>query len=64
MAQQKREIRCPVDNVLFGVEVNGTLSIKNRDLYRLIENGRVSGPCRGCGNMVVWEAVGDGSRSG
>jgi hypothetical protein len=55
-AQQKREIRCPVDNVLFGVEVNGVLSVKNRDLYRTIEGGRVSGPCRGCGNTVVWEA--------
>lgn len=56
MAQPKREIRCPVDNVLFGVEVKGVLSIKNRDLYRTIEKGKVSGPCRGCGNLVVWES--------
>ena len=58
MAQQKREIRCPVDNVLFGVELNGeSLSIKNRDLYRTVEGGTVTGPCRGCGNIVKWEAV-------
>lgn len=57
MAQQKREVRCPVDDVLFGVEVNpSTLSIKNRDLYRTIQGGRVSGPCRGCGTQIVWEA--------
>jgi hypothetical protein len=53
---QGKEIRCPVDNVLFGRELDGTLSIKNRDLYRTIEGGRVYGPCRGCGNMVEWES--------
>jgi hypothetical protein len=57
MAQHKREVRCPVDEVLFGIEVDpSTLSIKNRDLYRIVKGGRVSGPCRGCGNEVVWEA--------
>lgn len=57
MAQKKREVRCPVDDVLFGVELDGvSLSIKNRDLYRIITGGTVEGPCRGCGNKIVWEA--------
>ena len=53
---QEKEIRCPVDNVLFGREIDGVLSIKNRDLYRVFEGGTVRGPCRGCGNIVAWES--------
>lgn len=49
------EIRCPECGALFGIETpGGKLNIKNRDLYREIKGGRVSGPCRRCGTNVVW----------
>jgi hypothetical protein len=51
---QAKEIRCPACGVLFGRELDKSLSIKNRDLYRTIEGGKVSGPCRGvrkCGGV-------------
>jgi hypothetical protein len=47
-----KEIKC-VCGTLFGKEQDGVLAIKYRDLYRQIE-GRVEGPCRGCGNVVRW----------
>lgn len=47
-----KEIKCTC-GTLFGKEVNGTLQIKYRDLYRSVE-GKVYGPCRGCGNVVQW----------
>jgi hypothetical protein len=47
-------VRCEHCGTLFGIEMpNGTLAIKLKDLYRTIE-GRVEGPCRKCGSMVVW----------
>lgn len=49
----QKNIVCPQCKTLFGKETDGVLAIKNRDLYRQIE-GKVWGPCRGCGFIVEW----------
>lgn len=49
-----KDIHCQNCEALFGKESNGVLTIKNRDLYRYVEGGKVWGPCRGCGNIVSW----------
>lgn len=50
--------RCPHCNTLFGIEgADGILRIKLKDLYREVE-GRVSGPCRRCGQRYVWPSGG------
>lgn len=56
----QKDVICPNCNkTLFGRETDGgTLVIKHRDLYRIFEGGKVSGPCRGCGYTVTWEAKG------
>jgi len=51
---QQKDITCPSCGALFGKENNGALHIKHRDLYRTIDGGRVTGPCRGCGTEVTW----------
>lgn len=51
---QQNEIRCPACGCLFGVEHEGRLNIKHRELFRTIENGPVYGPCRRCGTQVRW----------
>jgi len=48
------EFRCPNCGVLFGVMEDGVLTIKYRDLFRYVHEGRVSGPCRGCKSHVEW----------
>lgn len=58
------EIRCDDCNTLFGrVTRNDTgesiLQIKNRDLYRYIDGGKVWGPCRGCGKRIEWQPEND-----
>jgi hypothetical protein len=52
------EIRCPSDgcNALFGIVKDGRLTIKNRDLERTFEKGRVFGPCRKCERTIEWRA--------
>jgi hypothetical protein len=54
---QPTPIKCPACECLFGYEVNGTLNIKHRDLFRSIEGGVVEGPCRRCGQQVRWQAA-------
>jgi endogenous inhibitor of DNA gyrase (YacG/DUF329 family) len=51
-----KDIKCPQCGTLFGKETDSgtTLTIKNRDLYRHFEGGKVYGPCRGCGATVSW----------
>jgi len=50
-------IKCPHCGTLFGIEGDdGILRIKFKDLYREVE-GRVQGPCRKCGQTVVWPAT-------
>lgn len=56
-----RDIKCQNCQTLFGKEVDGTLSIKHRDLYRTIV-GKVEGPCRRCGTKVIWSSE-DGSNA-
>lgn len=47
------EVRCRC-GMLFGIEQpNGTLAIKYRDLFRIVD-GNVTGPCRKCGAKVEW----------
>jgi len=46
-------IRCSC-GTLFGYEQDGVLNIKHRDLYRHVEGGVVTGPCRKCGKTVRW----------
>jgi endogenous inhibitor of DNA gyrase (YacG/DUF329 family) len=46
-------IKCPSCQTLFGIEDDGVLTIKHRDLYRTID-GKVYGPCRRCGRQVTW----------
>lgn len=49
-----KQVKCPSCGTLFGVEQpDGSLSIKHRDLFRQVR-GSVSGPCRRCGQVVVW----------
>jgi hypothetical protein len=50
---QEEQIRCRNCGVLFGVVVDGVLTIKYRDLFRSI-NGTVWGTCRGCNRIVTW----------
>lgn len=57
----QKDIRCSVCDALFGKEIAAPddnqekiLTIKNRDLYRSVKGGKVWGPCRGCGNTIVW----------
>lgn len=51
----QNEIRCPSCGCLFGVEHDGALNIKHRELFRTVEpGGSVFGPCRRCGQMVRW----------
>ena len=50
-----KDVKCQNCGALFGKESNEVLTIKNRDLYRYIDKGRVWGPCRGCGNVVEWQ---------
>lgn len=48
------DIKCPHCGTLFGKEgEDGVLRIKFKDLFRNVE-GRVSGPCRKCGQIVAW----------
>ncbi len=49
-----KDIRCLNCGTLFGKQVDKSLSIKHRDLYRNIDGGVVWGPCRGCGLIVTW----------
>lgn len=46
-------IKCKSCGTLFGIEQDGSLNIKHRDLYRTIK-GSVEGPCRRCGANVKW----------
>ena len=56
MAKQPRRIVCQSCGTLFGMlHEDGTLTIKNRDLYRHIVGGVVSGPCRKCGAEVRYD---------
>lgn len=55
----QKDVTCPQCKALFGKETDGTLAIKHRDLYRIIEGGKVSGPCRGCGYTVTWTPEGN-----
>jgi len=57
------DVTCPSCGALFGKQNGNTLHIKNRDLYRSIDGGRVWGPCRGCGVEVSWSADSDNTRS-
>jgi hypothetical protein len=57
----QKDIKCAQCGTLFGKEsrepeTGVTLTIKNRDLYRHFQGGRVWGPCRGCGTTVTWPA--------
>jgi hypothetical protein len=47
------DVKCQKCGTLFGRETDGVLTIKHRDLYRSVD-GRVWGPCRGCGANVEW----------
>lgn len=49
-----KEVKCQNCGTLFGKESDGILTIKYRDLYRSFNGGKAKGPCRGCGNEVVW----------
>lgn len=53
---QQNEVRCPACGCLFGIEHNGRLNIKHRELYRTVVGGEVFGPCRRCGELVRWPA--------
>lgn len=64
MSAQATEIRCPACGCLFGVEVGNKLNIKHRDLFRAIRGGTVSGPCRRCGELVVWPSKGTIQKKG
>jgi len=59
------QIRCQNDRcgALFGVETNGILHKKNRDMYLMID-GKAWGPCRKCGQMIRWSNDDDSSRPG
>lgn len=56
-----KPIKCPTCETLFGIEVDGVLNIKHRDLFRSIV-GTVEGPCRRCGNKIKWSSNGDDQR--
>jgi hypothetical protein len=49
----REEVRCLSCGVLFGIVVNGVITIKYRDLFRSVD-GVVWGPCRGCNQIVRW----------
>jgi hypothetical protein len=49
-----KKILCPACGCLFGIEVNGVLNMKYRDVYRQVRGGSVEGPCRKCGEMVKY----------
>jgi hypothetical protein len=58
------DIKCEACGTLFGKMsrdpiVGEVLTIKNRDLYRMFREGRVWGPCRGCGATVEWPKAKD-----
>lgn len=57
MSPKSTPVTCPACDCLFGYEVNGTLNIKHRDLFRSIKGGVVEGPCRRCGQQVRWQAA-------
>ena len=49
------QVTCNNCGTLFGIETSpGVLSMKYRDVYRQVEGGRVTGPCRRCGSYVIW----------
>lgn len=48
-----KQIKCPSCQTLFGIEVDGVLNIKHRDLFRRIK-GSCEGPCRRCGAQIKW----------
>lgn len=47
-----RKITCPACGTLFGIEVDGVLNMKYRDVYRQVRGGTIEGPCRKCGRIV------------
>lgn len=49
----QKPIKCSGCDTLFGIEIDGYLNIKHRDLFRRID-GTVTGPCRRCGHQVIW----------
>lgn len=49
------DIKCPSCGTLFGREKRpGVLDMKYREVFRRVTGGRVEGPCRKCGEPVVW----------
>ena len=56
-------IKCQACGTLFGIEHEGVLNIKHRDLFRQIIGGEVKGPCRRCGATVVWKSNDDNQRT-
>lgn len=51
------DITCESCSTLFGrANIPGVLDIKMRDITRRVTGGTVEGPCRRCGNVVVWRA--------
>lgn len=55
-----RDVKCDQCGTLYGKESTKdgwtVLAIKYRDMYRMVWQGQVTGPCRGCGDTVVWQS--------
>lgn len=52
---EQKPIKCPACDTLFGIEIDGVLNIKHRDLFRRV-TGTCEGPCRRCGNQIIWSS--------
>lgn len=54
------DVKCGHCGTLFGKESTEEgwtlLTIKYRDMFRMVRKGLIYGPCRGCGATVEWKS--------